>query len=88
MSALLSALMPSMAAPALQPRPAAEAQSEAKVRALEIRSTWMNSRSEAQAADYRKELKVLPPNELSRLVKETALAEEEELRLRREREEK
>jgi hypothetical protein len=44
--------------------------------------------SEAQAAGYREELKALPPNELSCLAKEAALAEEEELRLRREREEK
>src|ERR1019366_7936927 len=44
--------------------------------------------SEAQAAVYREELKALPPNELSCIAKEAALAEEEELRLRREREEK
>jgi hypothetical protein len=43
---------------------------------------------EAQAASYRQELKALPSNEIVRLAKEAALAEEEELRLRRELEEK
>ena len=44
--------------------------------------------AEAQAAGYREELKVLPPNEIARLAKEAALAGEEEVRLRRELEEK
>ena len=39
---------------------------------------------DAQAAGYAEELKALPPNELARLAKEAALAEEEDGQLRRE----